>query len=44
VTPDVAAPRTLEDLRAGRDPGLEAAVAALAAPEPAMALRAAPAL
>ncbi len=46
VTPDVAAPLTAEDQRAGRDPGLEAAVAALAGPraEPAMALRAAPAI
>ncbi|MDP1777342.1 MAG: peptidase S41, partial [Brevundimonas sp.] len=46
VTPDVAAPLTLEDRRAGHDPGLDAAVAALAAPraEPAMALQAAPAL
>ncbi|WP_292028239.1 S41 family peptidase [Brevundimonas sp. UBA2416] len=30
VTPDVAAEQTLEDRRAGRDPGLEAAMAALA--------------
>ncbi len=30
VTPDVAAPLTLEDRRAGRDPGLLAALAALA--------------
>lgn len=46
VTPDVAAPLTLEDRRAGRDPGLDAAVAALAGPraEPAMALQAAPSL
>ena len=46
VTPDVAAPLTLEDQRAGRDPGLDAAVAAMAGPraEPAMALQAAPAL
>ncbi|WP_284221371.1 S41 family peptidase [Brevundimonas denitrificans] len=46
VTPDVAAPLTLEDRRAGRDPGLEAALAALAGPrlEPAMALQAAPSL
>lgn len=46
VTPDVAAPLTREDRRAGRDPGLDAAVAALAdAPvEPAMASQAAPAL
>ena len=46
VTPDVTAPLTAEDRRAGRDPGLDAAVAALAGPraEPAMALRAAPAL
>ena len=46
VTPDVAAPLTLEDRRAGRDPGLDAAVAALAGPrmDPAMALQAAPAL
>lgn len=44
VAPDVAAPVTLEDRRAGRDPGLEAAVAALAAPpaEPVMALQPAP--
>ena len=42
VRPDVTAPLTAEDRRAGRDPGLDAAVAALA--EPAMALRAAPAL
>jgi carboxyl-terminal processing protease len=32
VTPDLAAPRTSEDRRAGRDPGLDAAVAALAGP------------
>jgi carboxyl-terminal processing protease len=46
VTPDVSAPLTLEDRRAGRDPGLEAAVSALAGPraEPAMALQPAPAL
>lgn len=46
VTPDLAAPLTLEDRRAGRDPGLEAAVAALAGTqaEAAMAVRAAPAL
>ena len=46
VTPDVAAALTPEDRRAGRDPGLEAAVAALAGPhaEPALALQAAPAL
>lgn len=46
VTPDVAAPLTLEDRRAGRDPGLEAAVAALAGPraDRAMALQAAPSL
>ncbi len=46
VTPDIAAPLTLEDRRAGRDPGLDAAVAALsvARPEPALALQAAPAL
>ena len=46
VTPDVSAPRTLEDRRAGRDPGLDAALAAMAGPraEPSMALRSAPAL
>ena len=46
VTPDIAAPLTLEDRRAGRDPGLDAAVAALAGPraEPALALQAAPTL
>ncbi|WP_292129501.1 S41 family peptidase [Brevundimonas sp.] len=46
VTPDLAAPLTLEDRRAGRDPGLEAAVAALAGTqaEAAMAVRPAPAL
>ncbi|MGZ9098828.1 MAG: S41 family peptidase [Brevundimonas sp.] len=46
VTPDVAAPLSLDDRRAGRDPGLDAAVAALAGPraEPAMARRAAPAI
>ena len=46
VTPDVAAPQTLEDQRAGRDPGLDAAVAAMAGPraEPVMALQAAPSL
>ena len=46
VTPDVAAPLTLEDRRSGRDPGLEAAVAVLAGPraEPAMAVQPAPAL
>ena len=46
VTPDVAAPVTLEDRLAGRDPGLDAALAALAEPrsQPAMALQAAPAL
>lgn len=44
VTPDVAAPQSLEDRRAGRDPGLDAAVAALAGPEPVMAGQAAPAL
>lgn len=46
VTPDVAAPSTLEDRRAGRDPGLDAAVAALAGPPiaPAMALQTAPAI
>jgi carboxyl-terminal processing protease len=44
VTPDLAAPLTLEDRRAGRDPGLEAAAAALAGTqaEDAMAVRAAP--
>ena len=40
VTPDVAAPLTPEDQRVGRDPGLEAAVAALAEPEPAKAAQA----
>jgi len=30
VTPDIVAPLTVEDRRAGRDPGLEAALAALA--------------
>lgn len=46
VTPDLAAPLTPEDRRAGRDPGLEAAVAALAGTqaEDAMAVRAAPTL
>ena len=46
VTPDVTAPLTLEDRHAGRDPGLEAALAALAEPsaDPAMALQPAPAL
>lgn len=46
VTPDIAAPSSLQDRRAGRDPGLEAALAALAEPpvEPAMALGAAPTL
>ena len=46
VTPDVAAPVTPEDRLAGRDPGLDAALAALAEPRsrPAMALQAAPAL
>ena len=43
VTPDVAAPLTPEDQRAGRDPGLDAALAALRA-DPAMALLPAPAL
>jgi len=42
----VTAPLTLEDRHAGRDPGLEAALAALAEPsaDPAMALQPAPAL
>lgn len=46
VTPDVAAPITREDRRAGRDPGLDAAVAALAGlpTEPAMAFETVPAL
>jgi len=46
VTPDIAAAQTLEDRRAGRDPGLEAAMAALAGPrgDPAMAARSSPAL
>jgi carboxyl-terminal processing protease len=46
VTPDIAAPLTLEDRRAGRDPGLEAAVAALAGTrvDPAMAAQPSPVL
>jgi carboxyl-terminal processing protease len=46
VTPDVAAPLTPEDRLAGRDPGLGAALAALAGPRsgPVVALQAAPAL
>jgi carboxyl-terminal processing protease len=46
VTPDIVAGQTLEDRRAGRDPGLEAAMAALAGSraEPALALQAAPTL
>lgn len=46
VTPDVAAALTPEDQRAGRDPGLDAALAALAGPraEPAMALQSSPTL
>jgi carboxyl-terminal processing protease len=46
VTPDVAAPRTLEDQRAGRDPGLDAALAALAGPvtESALVRQTTPAL
>ena len=46
VTPDIAAAQTLEDRRAGRDPGLEAAMAVLAGSrtEPAMALQSEPAL
>lgn len=46
VTPDLAAPLTIEDRRAGRDPGLDAAVAALAGSHmaPAMAIQPAPAL
>jgi len=46
VAPDVAAPLTPEDRRAGRDPGLEAAVAALAGSrvEPVMAVQAVPAI
>ena len=46
VTPDIAAPLTLDDRRAGRDPGLDAAVAALAGPraEPALAAQPSPAL
>jgi len=46
VTPDVAASLTPEDRLAGRDPGLDAALAALARPrsEPAMALQGAPVL
>jgi carboxyl-terminal processing protease len=35
VTPDVSAPLTLEDRQAGRDPGLDAALAALAGPDAA---------
>ncbi len=42
VVPDLAAPRTPEDRRAGRDPGLDAAVAALAGP--VMALQPEPVL
>ena len=44
VTPDVAAAVTAQDRRAGRDPALDAAVAALAAPRPdqAQAATAAP--
>ena len=44
VTPDVAAPGTVPERRAGRDQALEAAVAALAAPraEQARAVVAAP--
>jgi carboxyl-terminal processing protease len=46
VTPDIAAPSSLEDRRTGRDPGLEAALAALAGAQvqPSMALGAAPAI
>jgi carboxyl-terminal processing protease len=46
VTPDVMAPLTLDDRRAGRDPGLDAAVATLAGPDarPALALQTAPTL
>jgi carboxyl-terminal processing protease len=46
VTPDIVAGQTLEDRRVGRDPGLEAAMAALAGAraEPALALQAAPTL
>lgn len=46
VTPDIAAAQSLEDRRAGRDPGLDAAVAALAGPrvDPAMAAQPSPAL
>ncbi len=46
VTPDVAAPLTPDDQRAGRDPGLDAALAALAGPrsEPVMARHSVPAL
>lgn len=46
VTPDIAAALTPEDRRAGRDPGLDAAVAALAGPrdEQAMAPPPAPSL
>ncbi|MFN3668388.1 MAG: S41 family peptidase [Brevundimonas sp.] len=46
VTPDIAADRSLEDQQAGRDPGLEAALAALAGlgPMPDLAVQAAPIL
>ena len=44
VTPDIVAPSSPEERQAGQDPGLDAAVAALAGPrsEPALALRVAP--
>lgn len=42
VTPDIAAPSSLEDRRTGRDPGLEAALAILSGPS--MALDVAPAI
>lgn len=46
VTPDIAAPSSLEDRRTGRDPGMAAALAALAGPpgESAMAPGAAPSI
>lgn len=46
VTPDVDAPLTPEDRRAGRDPGLDAALAALAGtpPTPEMVVQSAPSI
>jgi carboxyl-terminal processing protease len=46
VIPDIAAPSSLEDRRTGRDPGMEAALAALAGPpaESALAPGAAPSI